>query len=292
MPRKASQYLPIIEKIFFNHYSEGATSVTFNREEINLVADALGVERIKNLGDIIYYFRYRHLLPKSITDLAPGKHWVIVDESESVYRFEIRDDIHIIPSPLMAVTKIPDSTPGVIRSYALDDEQSLLAMLRYNRLLDIFVGTACYSLQSHLKTKIDGSQTETDEIYIGIGRSGAHFVLPVQAKGHKDKLGIVQIERDFRLCEVKFPNLIARPIGAQFMKENVIALFDFVADVNLGVRVANEQHYRLVAPSELTPEELEEYRSRTLEPPRVSWRPIPLRGLVHVKKQQVLAGGA
>jgi hypothetical protein len=164
----------------------------------------------------------------------------------------------------MAVTKIPDSTPGVIQNYALDDEQSLLAMLRYNRLLDIFVGAACYSLQSHLKTRIDGSQTETDEIYIGIGRNGAHYVLPVQAKGHKDKLGIVQIERDFRLCEVKFPSLIARPIGAQFMRDDVIALFDFVKDSNDGVRVANEQHYRLVPPTDLTSDELEEYRSRAL----------------------------
>jgi hypothetical protein len=263
-PKRESQYLPIIEQIFFNHHVDGATTVTFDREEINHVADALGLERIKNLGDIIYYFRYRHALPKSIRDLAPNKHWVIVDESESVYRFEIRDAVHILPSALMAVTKIPDSTPGVIRSYALDDEQSLLAMLRYNRLLDIFVGTACYSLQSHLKTKIDGSQTETDEIYVGIGRNGAHYVLPVQAKGHKDKLGIVQIERDFRLCQVKFPDLIARPIGAQFMKEDDIALFDFVNDADDGVRVANEQHYRLVPPSELTSEELEEYRSRSL----------------------------
>ena len=53
-PKKESQYLPIIERIFFNHYVDGATSVTFAREEINHVADDLGVERIKNLGDIIY----------------------------------------------------------------------------------------------------------------------------------------------------------------------------------------------------------------------------------------------
>jgi len=262
--KKESQYLPIIERIFFNHYVMGEETVTFNREEINSAADALGVARIKNLGDLLYYFRHRHSLPQSISDLAPGKNWVIVDESESVYRFEIRDDVHVIPNPLLTVIKIPDSTPGVIRRYALDDEQSLLAMLRYNRLLDIFVGTACYSLQSHLKTRIDGSQTETDEIYIGIGRNGAHYVLPLQAKGHKDKLGIVQIERDFRLCAMKFPDLIARPIGAQFMKENVIALFDFVKDDLDGVRVLNEQHYCLVPPSDLTTEELTEYRARAL----------------------------
>ena len=45
--------------------------------------------------------------------------------------------------------KIPDATPGIVQKYALADEQALLAKLRYNRLLDIFTGVTCYSLQNH-----------------------------------------------------------------------------------------------------------------------------------------------
>ena len=44
------------------------------------------------------------------------------------------------------MTKIPDSTPGLIALYALTDEQSLLAKLRYNRLIDIFTQLTCYTL--------------------------------------------------------------------------------------------------------------------------------------------------
>jgi hypothetical protein len=76
---------------------------------------------------------------------------------------------------MMAETKVPDSTPGVIAMYALSDEQALLAKLRYNRLIDIFTGVACYSLQSHLRTSVRTlGQVETDEIYIGLDKRGAH----------------------------------------------------------------------------------------------------------------------
>lgn len=66
---------------------------------------------------------------------------------------------------MLAETKIPDSTPGIIAKYALNDEQALLAKVRYNRLIDIFTGVACYSLQSHLRTTVPKiGQVETDEI--------------------------------------------------------------------------------------------------------------------------------
>ena len=84
--------------------------------------------------------------------------------------------MNIAPNKLLAETKIPDATPGVITMYALGDEQALLAKLRYNRLIDIFTGVACYSLQSHLRTTVPNiGQVETDEIYIGIDRRGAHY---------------------------------------------------------------------------------------------------------------------
>jgi hypothetical protein len=168
----------------------------------------------------------------------------------------------IVPSNVLTETKIPDATPGVISAYSLTDEQSLLAKLRYNRLVDIFTGLTCYSLQNHLRTTLrDGSQVETDEIYIGIDKRGAHFVLPVQAKGGKDKIGVVQIEQDFELCALKFPHLICRTIAAQFMEDDLIALFEF-EQTNEEIKVSSEKHYRLVKPNELSPEELQSYSVR------------------------------
>jgi hypothetical protein len=166
---------------------------------------------------------------------------------------------HVTPNPSLLRTKVPDATPGVIAMYALNDEQALLAKLRYNRLVDIFTGMACYSLQNHLRTFVDDiGQIETDEIYVGIDKRGAHFVFPVRAKGYKDKINIVQIEQDIAMCAQKFPLLICRPIAAQFMEGNLIALFGIQEDRH-ELRVASEKHYLLVDPSELSPEELREY---------------------------------
>jgi hypothetical protein len=163
----------------------------------------------------------------------------------------------------MATTKVPDATPGVIAKYALGDEQALLAKLRYNRLVDIFTGVTCYSLQNHLRTTVpEMGQVETDELYVGVDKKGAHYVFPVQAKGGKDRLNIVQIEQDLALCAHKFSSLICRPLAAQFMRDDVIAMFEFEQGEE-GLGIASEKHYKLVPPEEVTEADLENYRTRT-----------------------------
>ena len=106
-------------------------------------------------------------------------------------------------------------------------------------------------------------QVETDEIYIGVDKRGAHYILPIQAKGGSDKLGVVQIEQDFAVGSSKFPTLICKPIAAQFMNNGAIALFEFEL-TEKGIAVASEKHYRLVRPDELTIEELENYKTRII----------------------------
>jgi len=258
-----NRYTKILEAIFVKHFKKGVTEIEFERTEFSQVADELGIILPKNLGDVLYSFRYRTLLPKSITSKAPkGHEWIIRPAGKGKYKLVIAKQSVIAPSSVLAETKIPDSTPGVIAKYSMNDEQSLLAKLRYNRLVDIFTGLTCYSLQNHLRTTLhDGSQVETDEIYIGLDKRGAHYILPVQAKGGKDKIGVVQIEQDFELCALKFPPLICRAIAAQFMADNLIALFEF-EQANEEFKVSSEKHYRLVRPDELSPEELQSYSVR------------------------------
>lgn len=72
---------------------------------------------------------------------------------------------------------------------------------------------------------------------------------------------MVQIEQDFAMCAAKFPTLICRAVGAQFMRSDLIALFEF-ENTPSGIRVVSEKHYRLVSPDEVTPELLQTYRNR------------------------------
>lgn len=268
MSRRAvtpSRYVRLLEHIFEERYRKGAKLVEFARENIEEAATALRIKLPKNLGDLIYSFRYRVALPESIQKRAPkGKVWVIRGVGRSRYAFAAvpLNSASILPSNILAETKIPDATPGVIGMYALNDEQALLAILRYNRLIDIFTGVSCYSLQSHLRTTVKGmGQVETDEVYIGVDKRGAHFVVPVQAKGGNDRINIVQIEQDMAMCAEKFPAAICRPVAAQFMADDVIALFEFERS-SRGVALAVERHYRLCPPEEISPSELGKYALR------------------------------
>lgn len=86
----------------------------------------------------------------------------------------------------------------------------------------------------------------------------------MQAKGKLDQIGDVQIEQDLALCDEKFPELVARPIAAQFMDEDSIALFECARDTDGAVVKLAERHYRLVPESEMSIEDLQLYRNRRL----------------------------
>jgi len=265
MVRKANRYVQIIESIFFKHYRKDATEVPFDRSDIVKSARELGIKLPKNLGDVLYSFRYRVSLPESIVKKAPaGVEWIIRPAGRAQYKFVLTPQANLVPSEMLVQTKILDATPGVIEKYALNDEQALLAKVRYNRLIDIFIGITCYSLQNHLRTTVPGiGQVEIDEVYIGIDKRGALYILPVQAKGGSDKIGIVQIEQDFAACATKFPTLICRSIAAQFMGKRTIALFE-LEQTDDGIRISAEKHYTLVNPDELSTEELANYGKRAL----------------------------
>ena len=174
----------------------------------------------------------------------------------------------IVPNTRLAAIKVPNSTPGIIERYALNDEQALLAKLRYNRLIDIFTGITCYSLQNHLRTTVTGmGQIETDEMYIGVDKQGAHHAFPMQAKGGRDKINTVQIDQDIQMCRQKFPDLFCHALAAQFIDTNLIALFEFGLEKRKGeneIVIVDERHYRLVSAEDLTPEEIRQYASQSL----------------------------
>lgn len=208
------RYDAIIIEIFQRHYQPGIKSFDFSRSEFTEVATHLGIALPKNIGDVLYSFRFRRDLPKQISDTATtGLEWVIELAGHANYRFHLSQINRILPNPNLIQVKIPDSTPEIIAKYALTDEQALLAKVRYNRLIDIFLSITTYSLQNHLRTTVkDIGQIEIDEIYVGVNRNGTHFVIPVQAKGGDDQLGVVQTKQDIACCTAKFPELICRPI--------------------------------------------------------------------------------
>jgi hypothetical protein len=263
-----NRYLTLVEHIFFDKkfgaYDANKTVIPFEREDLERAASELGIKLPKNLGDVIYSIRYRVAMPAAILATQPeAKEWIIAGAGRARYEFRLVPLNRIAPNASLAAIKIPDATPEIISTYALSDEQALLAKVRYNRLIDVFMGVVAYSLQNHLRTSVAGvGQIEIDEIYVALDRRGQQFVVPVQAKGGNDKLSVVQTKQDLACCEEKFPGLTCRPISAQFIGNDLIAMFELTLDDGM-VKVAEERHYRLVPASEITPDDLASYSMRS-----------------------------
>lgn len=259
---KQKQYETIINEIFRRHYEGNCNEFTFLREEIEKVGNEMGVGVPRNLGDVVYTYRHRRPLPPEILATQPGgMFWLILGAGDAVYRFRLSRLAHIVATPGLLVRKIPDATPEIIRNYALSDEQALLAKIRYNRLIDLFLGITAYSLQNHLRTKIENyGQIEIDELYIGVNTLGAQSVIPVQAKGGRDKLGVIQTIQDVVYCQSKekYKKCSARPVSAQFMEGDVIAMFELNFDGD-DVSIIRERHYRLTESSDIGSSDLELY---------------------------------
>ena len=260
--KKSSSYSAIMARLFFNGYKPGVKSIPFFRDEIIAVAKELNVPPPKNPGDVMYAYRYRKPLPQNVIDTQPdGYEWIIEGAGDAKYIFKLVPLNRILPNPNLLSIKIPDATPEIIGKYALGDEQALLAKVRYNRLIDIFLGTTAYSLQNHLRTKVpEIGQIEIDEVYVAVDKHGRQFVVPVQAKGGRDQHGVVQTMQDIAWCTQRLPDLICRPISVQFVTASKIAMFELVADGGT-IKVAEERHYELVQADAITSEDLIVYRN-------------------------------
>jgi len=91
-------YEKIINKIFKTHYKKGITEFEFDRDEFSKFAKHLKVSIPKNLGDVLYSFRFRRPLPKEITKTAPkGKSWVISLSGHGKYKFILSSYSRIVP---------------------------------------------------------------------------------------------------------------------------------------------------------------------------------------------------
>lgn len=123
-----SIYSQIIETIFFSRYKMGAREVDFEREDIVKVSKKLGIASPKNLGDVVYSFRYRKALPEKVQEQAgESEMWIIRPAGRAKYRFVLVPNRPLVPNDNLTVTKVPDATPGIVAKYSFNDEQALLA---------------------------------------------------------------------------------------------------------------------------------------------------------------------
>jgi hypothetical protein len=263
-------YRSVVLGLFEKHYEGKGQPFDFAQKEYDAICAEKGVPKIGNKPDLVYQYRFRRPLPPEIEAEQPqGRKWVIELAGKGKYRFVLRKLKWITPTEGLIEIKVPDQTPEIIKQYARTDEQALLARVRYNRLIDVFLGITTSSLQNHLRATVKalkGSQIEIDELYIGINSTGTHFVIPVQAKAGADNLAAVQARQDLLYCAEQFPYATCKAVSAQFVdagnedKEHIV-LFEVALEGPDEVVLVRERRYRLVNRKEISIADLEFYKT-------------------------------
>jgi hypothetical protein len=280
-PKPATRYVRIMTELFKRNNASSVEEFAWEGKNLTVIADDLGITVPRNISDNIYAIRHgREELPEEVRKFAEPQHWLLLPNGRGKYRFVKAKHFVLEHDKYKQPIKVPDATPPIVAKSARGDEQAVLARVRYNRLLDIFLGISVSALQSHLRTTVDyfnKSQIETDELYVGIDRFGAQYILPVQAKGpdQKERVGAVQIVQDIYSCREKFPDLICRSIGIKTLnvekkdKEDIytIALMEVFIETGSEFNVAKgrEAHYKLVPNSMISDTELLAYKDAAMK---------------------------
>ncbi|MCE0522081.1 MAG: hypothetical protein LV480_04145 [Methylacidiphilales bacterium] len=218
-------YDQLLISVFKSKWRSGMNELTFTKDDLIDTATRLGL-RIKNLADVLYTYRSRRAFPAHIAEKG---NWIIAAKGSGKYAFVKVTRAAVVEVPAtLKIFPIPYAVPEIVAMNLANDEQGLLTLVRYNRLLDVFTGLACFHLQSHIRTQVKGhGQIEVDELYVGIDKDGRGYVSPIEGKVAGESLGIDKAVGLSLFALAKFPNLICRPIAVLRQAHDIVACVEF-----------------------------------------------------------------
>jgi hypothetical protein len=225
-------YVPILLKIFRKSYVDGAIAVTFTLDDVRNAAIELGIT-IRNPADLVYRMRSRTVLPKEILDLG---FYVLRQSGRGRYVLE-KASTTIIELPDNQPQGTLDLTPLPVRrllpeKVAEFDEQALLTVVGYCKILDHFTGLTNFRLRSHVRKSVPGiGQAELDEISVAVvyREDETPVIIPVEAKAVADAINRVQINTMVAFCRHYFPGNELRPIAIKVDYDSIVHIVEFNA---------------------------------------------------------------
>jgi len=242
-------YVPILREIVKRKYTEGAQRIEFTKQDIESVADELGI-KVGNAADLVYRMRARTRLPDDILDLG---FTVLRGVGRGRYALEVGGEA-IVRLPEHEVLDHNDQTPLPVRRLLPEsvvelDEQGLLTIVGYCKLLDHFTGLTVYRLRSHVRRSVPNvGQAELDEIDVGVALRDDEVpvVFPLEAKAAEEVINRVQVATAVAYCETYFPGHEIRPIVVKLTYDGVLHFLEFrPTTVLAGLRVIHSVGYRL-----------------------------------------------
>ena len=246
--KQPNAYDRVLVAVFKKHWRMGDLEVLFTKDDLIDEAARIG-QKVKNIADILHTYRSRRPLPP---ELLQHGNWVIAARGSGKYAFQSVAGLATIEIPArLKIYKIPYAVPEIVASNLANDEQGLLTIVRYNRLLDVFTSLACFHLQSHVRTQVKGhGQVEVDELYVGVDKDGRGFVLPIEAKDAGESLGVDKAVALSLFAQAKYPRLICRPIAVVREAKHQITCIEFEPVTDLSkVSILDIRRYQLVQES-------------------------------------------
>ena len=242
-------YVPILREIVRRKYAPGMQRIEFSKQDVEEVAADLGV-KLGNAADVVYRMRSRTRLPDDILDLG---FTVLRGVGRGKYALETGGEA-IVHLPEHEVFEHNDQTPLPVRrllpeNLAELDEQGLLTVVNYCKLLDHFTGLTVYRLRSHVRKSVPGiGQAELDEIDVGVALrdDDVPVVFPIEAKAADEVINRVQIATAVAYCETYFTGHEIRPLVIKLTYDGVLHFLEFRATTSLpGLRILSSHGYRL-----------------------------------------------
>lgn len=243
-------YVPILRNIFVKKYSDGDQSVEFTLDDIRSSANELGIT-VRNPADLVYRMRSRTILPAEMLELG---FYILRAVGRGKYRLE-QGKSTIIELPESEPQDALDLTPLPVRrllpeEVAKVDEQALLTMISYCKLIDHFTGLRAFRLRSHVRKSVEGvGQAELDEVDVAVALTDDErpVILPIEAKAAPDAINRVQISAMVAFCDVYFPGHEVRPIAVKVDYSSVIHFLEFNPTTEAAeLQLIRHQAYRLV----------------------------------------------
>ena len=227
---KSKIYVPILRAIFKAKYRRGVKEVDFNLDDIRSAALKLGIVT-RNPADVIYRMRSRTKLPSEILkkgffilrQVGRGKYRLEQAESTivNIPENEIIDAIDITPLPVRRL--LPEDLSEI-------DEQGLLTVVDYCKLLSHFTGLTVYRLRSHVrKGVLLVGQVELDEVDVGVALrdDDSPIIFPIEAKAADEAVNWVQVAAQVMYSEQYFPGYAIRPIAMKLDYDSLIHFLEF-----------------------------------------------------------------
>jgi hypothetical protein len=230
-------------------YTPGTQRIEFTKQEVEDVAARLGL-KLGNAADVIYRMRSRTRLPDDILDLG---FTILRGVGRGRYVLEVGGEA-LVHLPEHNVFEHNDQTPLPVRRLLPEDlaeldEQGLLTIVSYCKLLDHFTGLTVYRLRSHVRKSVPGvGQAELDEIDVGVALrdDDTPVVFPIEAKAADEVVNRVQIASAVAYCETYFVGHEIRPIVVKLTFDGVLHFLEFRATTSLpGLRILSSHGYRL-----------------------------------------------